>query len=136
MTDDLTKLAEAWVEAARDAAIEAFGKSPNVLKCKRLNNDAEAAHAAFTAAAAKVGEREQTAASLSEFFSWATQVAFDGCDLEGSDIQDKAHELGLLTLTAYDPDVHGPSNCDAEPGADWYVISDAVRALASQGTER
>jgi hypothetical protein len=64
--------------------------------------------------------------SLVEFARWAiTEGPFEGCHLDGSDIQDKAEKLGILIKTKYDPAIHGES-AEAEPGDDWYVFAPLV----------
>ena len=66
--------------------------------------------------------------NLAEFARWAVQNGpFDGVGLDGSDIQDKALECGILEQTEYDPKVHGANNCDAEKGNTWYVFSDELK---------
>lgn len=66
---------------------------------------------------------------LAQFAEWVLiEGAFHGHDLEGGLIQDKAQELGLLTETIYDPEVHGESEFDTEAGDPWYVFSDALQA--------
>ena len=71
---------------------------------------------------------------LAEFARWAIlEGPFAGCHLEGSDVQDKAERLGLLIKTKYDPDKHGPSDCDAGPGDDWFVFAPCVAPPASDG---
>lgn len=61
-----------------------------------------------------------------EFAKWVIQESvFDGCDLDGVTVQEKALELGLLTKTSYDPEKHG-ENEYAEPGGDWYVFSNLL----------
>lgn len=62
--------------------------------------------------------------ALREFFRWAMdEGAFMGCDLDGGDMQEKASKLGLIVKEPYDPAKHGKSDCDVEPGADWYVFA-------------
>jgi hypothetical protein len=61
--------------------------------------------------------------ALIRFARWAlSEGPFDGCGLDGDDIQRKAEELGIIKKVAYDPKVHGPSNCDAVKGDDWFVF--------------
>jgi len=45
--------------------------------------------------------------ALQEFAKWAIREgAFQAADLDGLSIQEKAHELGLIEATAYDPAGH------------------------------
>ena len=61
-----------------------------------------------------------------KFVRWCLEEgAFDGNDLDGADIQEKALECGIIKETTYDPKVHGESNCDAEPGDQWFVLVEA-----------
>lgn len=65
-----------------------------------------------------------------EFVKWALQEgAWTGSELEGGDIQDKALSLGLLKAEPYDPEKHGESEYDIEPGDDWYTLADDIKAL-------
>ena len=62
-----------------------------------------------------------------KFIRWAIQEGpWNGCSLDGCDIQDKAIELGLLKKVKYDPAIHGPNDVDADPGDDWFVFSDLL----------
>jgi hypothetical protein len=61
---------------------------------------------------------------LAEFAKWVIENSvFEGIDLTGWEIEDKAVELGLLIEEKYDPELHGPNNCDSEPGYPWLVFS-------------
>lgn len=63
---------------------------------------------------------------LVEFARWIISAGpWDGCHIDGGDVQDKAEKLGLIIKTKYDPAIHG-ENSEAEPGDDWYVFSDAL----------
>ena len=46
----------------------------------------------------------------------------DGFALDGADLQDLAEKVGLIKAAIYDPDIHGPSDCEA--GDPWYLIQD------------
>lgn len=66
-------------------------------------------------------------AALKEFFRWAiTEGPFDGCDLDGAAVQDKAEALGLLIKTPYDPAKHYDDTLDIEPGQDFYVFAPGI----------
>lgn len=68
--------------------------------------------------------------ALQEFAKWAIREgAFQAADLDGLSIQEKAHELGLIVKTTYDPEKHGPSDC-ADEGDEWFVFSDALSSAA------
>jgi hypothetical protein len=72
----------------------------------------------------------ETARALAEFFKWAMETgAWGGYDLDGCDIQDKAEALGLLDKEPYDPEVHGETEFEVEPGEDMFTVSNAVKEL-------
>ena len=72
--------------------------------------------------------------NLAEFAKWAIEnSSFEGCDLDGGYVQEKAVELGILTRTKFDPDVHGEPVCDVEPGDEWFVFSDEFKTAIRQG---
>jgi hypothetical protein len=56
------------------------------------------------------------------FAKWCLKESWDGCGLDGGEVQDKAVSLGIIKQVPYDPDKHGPNNWDAEPGDPWYVL--------------
>jgi hypothetical protein len=63
------------------------------------------------------------------FVSWAmVDGPWQGCDLDGLAVQEKAQELGLLTKTKYDPETHGESEFDCEPGDEWFVLNPTIAA--------
>lgn len=66
-----------------------------------------------------MSEKEHVAA-LIEFARWAiSESSFQGCNLDGGDIQDKAHELGLLVeATIAEPCSEEHCAC-ADAGADF-----------------
>lgn len=65
---------------------------------------------------------------LVEFFKWAMREGpWDGCDLDGGGIQDKAEALGLIVKTQYDPEKHG-LQCDFETGDDYFEYAPELRA--------
>lgn len=66
--------------------------------------------------------------ALVKFAENAFRVSWDGCDLDGFEIQDKGVALGLLTKSEYDPSIHG-DDFEGEPGDTYYTYSDAFKAL-------
>lgn len=77
--------------------------------------------------------------AMAQFVKWAMQEGpWSGNELDGADVQDKARKLGLLVKTQYDPEVHGESEFDIEPGDDWFVLAPEITALApaDRGGER
>lgn len=62
------------------------------------------------------------------FTRWAiSEGPWQGGNLEGGEIQQKAVELGLITKTEFDPTIHGESDV-AEPGDPWFVFSPLLSA--------
>ena len=73
---------------------------------------------------------------LAAFAQWALHDGvWVGFDLDGSDIQDKAVELGLLVAVPYNPEVHGPNDFDAESGDDWLIWSDEMKSLLERAKQ-
>lgn len=66
--------------------------------------------------------------ALIKFAENAFLVSWDGCDLDGGEIQDMGVALGLLTKSEYDPSIHG-EDFEGEPGDTYYTYSDAFKAL-------
>lgn len=59
------------------------------------------------------------------FAQWAIREgAWEGCDLDGGSIQDKAVELGIIKEVPYDPASHGDNDCGAEAGDPWFVFTE------------
>jgi hypothetical protein len=68
---------------------------------------------------------------LAKLVKWAiTEGCFEGCDLDGGSLQDKAVTAGVLVETTYDPAKHGPSD-GADEGDRWYVFSDEFKTALS-----
>jgi len=70
---------------------------------------------------------------LAIFLQWAMQVGpWDGCDLDGASIQDKAQELGLIVEEKFDPDKHGCHHGYAfDYGDPFFTLSPDVKAALS-----
>lgn len=68
-----------------------------------------------------------------EFARWAlTEGSFQGCNLDGGEIQDKALELGLIRETKFDPAKHG-EHSDFEKGDSYYEFAGPLaRARSAQ----
>lgn len=61
---------------------------------------------------------------LRAFVRWAvTDGPFNGCNLDGGDVQEKAVHFGILRKVEYDPEQHGQNDCGAEPGDPWFVFT-------------
>lgn len=77
--------------------------------------------------------------NLAKFLAWAmTEGPFDGHDLDGASVQDKAEELGLIIKTSYDPARHG-NRIEAWEGCDWFEVAPEITtmlAAAYDGEER
>jgi hypothetical protein len=108
----------------------------------RLEADTRsAAHCAMSEEAAVEIKRlralVESARGCAKFVKWALlEGSWSGADLDGGCIQDTAEELGLIQKVPYDPDKHGDSEFEAEPGDDWFVLTDAVAALSDTSTVR
>jgi hypothetical protein len=68
--------------------------------------------------------------ALKEFLRWAMREGpWEGNDLDGASVQDKAQALGLIVREPYDPDKHGEPNFDFDeiaPGDDWFVFAPGI----------
>ncbi|MCK1322103.1 hypothetical protein IVA94_14625 [Bradyrhizobium sp. 156] len=65
---------------------------------------------------------------LLEFFKWAMREGpWDGGDLDGGSVQDKAEALGLIVKTQYDAEKHGVQS-EFEHGDDWFEYAPDIRA--------
>ena len=78
---------------------------------------------------------DETAASVlsraAVFVTWAMREGpWEGGDLDGGALQDKAEELGLIIKTTYNPDIHGSCDYGSEPGDDWFVLHPDIEAAA------
>ena len=78
---------------------------------------------------------DETAASVlsraAVFVAWAMREGpWEGGDLDGGALQDKAEELGLIIKTTYNPDIHGSCDYGSEPGDDWFVLHPDIEAAA------
>jgi hypothetical protein len=72
-------------------------------------------------------ETEQLAA-LKEFARRIIRdYAWQYGDPDGGNVQEKAVECGLLLEEPYDPEKHGESECDPEPGDQWFVFPDWLK---------
>jgi len=73
----------------------------------------------------------ETAVNCALFVRWALQEgSWQGGDLDGGTIQEKAESLGLIVAVPYDPEKHGAYNdygCDA--GDPWFEFSPDLRAI-------
>lgn len=64
-----------------------------------------------------------TAPNYKAFAEWAIREGvWDGWQLDGDEIQDKAVEFGIIEEVEYDPVKHGENDVDAEPGDPWFVF--------------
>lgn len=74
--------------------------------------------------------------ALAEFFKWAMREGpWEGGDLDGGSIQDKAESLGLIVKTKFDPERHGTAYGDFSEGGDYYEFAPGV-SLPSTDRER
>jgi hypothetical protein len=62
--------------------------------------------------------------ALVEFFKWAMREGpWEGGDLDGGSIQDKAESLGLIVQTKFDPAKHGTAYGDFSEGDNYYEFA-------------
>ena len=63
-----------------------------------------------------------------EFAIWVLDQSFEGGDIDGSDAQEKAHELGLLKKESFDPDIHIDMQefIELETGDEIYLYTDKL----------
>ena len=109
-------------------------------RCSAYKGQVEAGAAEIAALNARVAELEAALAApppstqkvsdhheaLLTFFRWAMNNGpFDGCSLDGGDVQDKAEHLGLIVPTKYDPKAHG-ERYEFDAGDDFYVFAPAL----------
>ena len=75
-----------------------------------------------------MGEPGALFANLREFFKWAMREGpWQGCDLDGASVQDKAQTLGLIIKVPFDPERHeDKSGVDPAPGDDWFVFAPGI----------
>lgn len=67
--------------------------------------------------------------NAAKFIRWCIeQGPFNGCDLDGGDVQAKAVRCGILKKVKYDEAKHGPSEV-AHQGCDWYEFTDNFQKL-------
>jgi Lar family restriction alleviation protein len=86
---------------------------------------------AVAALAAAQSEREP---ALVEFFKWAMREGpWEGGDLDGGSIQDKAESLGLIVRTKFDPEKHGTAYGDFSEGDDYYEFAPGVSLPSTEG---
>jgi hypothetical protein len=65
--------------------------------------------------------------ALVEFFKWAMREGpWEGGDLDGGGIQDKAESLGLIVKTKFDPEKHSTAYGDFPDGDDYYEFAPGV----------
>lgn len=82
----------------------------------------------------KLRAERDAAARCVEFTKWAIQdSAWQGGDLDGGAVQDKAEALGVIVKVPFDPAKH---NSDyAEPGDDWFEFAPDLPASAILATD-
>lgn len=92
--------------------------SDNYLEIRKLNAEIECLRSQLVRA--------------SKFVKWAMQEGpWDGCELDGYDVQSKALELGLVVRTEYDPEKHGEdSEYEIDAGDEWFVLAPEIAAAA------
>ena len=108
-------------------------ESVSMLDEHRANKtDPYAANAAFIVKAVN------NHAALLTFFQWAMQEGpWEGGNLDGGTVQDKAESLGLIVSVPYDPDKHGAYNdCGCDAGDPWFEFAPGLCRAVGQQPER
>lgn len=89
----------------------------------------------FAADAAFIVKAVNNHDALLEFFRWAMREGpWDGGDLDGGSVQDKAESLGLIVKTQYDAEKHGVQS-EFETGDDWFEYAPDLRVDVGQKQE-
>lgn len=73
--------------------------------------------------------------TLARLVDLLTEIAFDGHDYEGCDIQNDLVNLGVLQETEFDPERHTDHTGEAEPGDDWFDFTEYGRALIGRSND-
>jgi hypothetical protein len=96
-----------------------------------ISSKMEAAKRRIDLLAQQLEAERAKVANLSALFREGIGISFDGGDWCGSDIQDKAEELGLIREEKYDPEKHSAlGSFDGDSGDSIYIINDdALAAL-------
>lgn len=69
-------------------------------------------------------ERLTTGQKAAAFAAEVIRCAFDGCSMDGDDIQELAVKHRLLVRVGFDPKKHDGEGAEfCEPGDPWYVFS-------------
>lgn len=66
---------------------------------------------------------------LFKFVTEILEAAFEGNDFDGGGAQELGVSCGVLIETTYDPEKHGGSEYDIEPGDTYYEWSPEFKAL-------
>lgn len=78
----------------------------------------------------------RTVEALIEFFKWSMRTGpWDGGDIDGASVQDRAQELGLIIKTQYDAEKHGVQS-DFEHGDDWFEYSPILNLASAKDPSR
>lgn len=113
-----------WIREGADLVAIARGRSDELSYDEHRANktDPYAEHGARIIKAVNNHE------ALLEFFKWAMREGpWDGGDLDGGSIQDKAESLGLIVKTQYDAERHGVQS-EFETGDDWFEYKPDLRS--------
>ena len=78
------------------------------------------------------GTARRVEVDVIRFVKWIVEKSWDGCDVDGADIQDLAIKCGILTEVEFDPEKHDDPFWGSEPGDPWLVFSDGFRALTGE----
>lgn len=81
---------------------------------------------------ARIVELEKERAALFHLCDSALEQAFDGCSFDGGDIQEQASDLGIITLTTFDPEKHENPSGELEEGDSYYEYAPWFLQIAKQ----
>jgi hypothetical protein len=80
----------------------------------------------------EISELEKERDALFQLCNSALDQAFKGCSFDGDDIQDQASELGIITLTTFDPEKHENPSGELEEGDSYYEYAPWFLQIAKQ----
>lgn len=120
---DLIDLAEKH-DDAYDSFMADRGVTTTRARWKARALKAEATIARLSEALAEAEKKGAEAERLAEFARGIIRdSAWQGCDLDGAEVQERALKAGLLRSEKFDPAVHEDVEGYVEPGMDWFLFS-------------
>lgn len=65
---------------------------------------------------------------LATFVKECVNVCWEGCDMDGGDIEALAIDCGILIPVDFDPAIHVDHSGGSNPGDPWFVYTDEFKA--------